>query len=103
MAGLQLQAAGPGSRVAAVGEGALDDHVAGALDEERHEVADVTDVPDPRYVVTLEQKRRWDVAEDLAEAMFAYLHPGERRAAVLGAIRAFYHSGIPTDPHRSGA
>ena len=75
----------------------------GALDEERHEVADVTDVPYPRYVVTLEQKRRWDVADDLAEAMFAYLHPGKggHRSGAQSAsstVRIY-----PRMPHHSGA
>jgi hypothetical protein len=48
------------------------------------------------YVQSLEDKSRWDVREDLAEAMFADLEPGERRAQVWSAIRAFYQSDMPT-------
>jgi hypothetical protein len=50
----------------------------------------------PPYVVTLEQKRRWDACEDLAEAMFEDLDPGERRTQVWSAIRVFYQSDMPT-------
>lgn len=50
----------------------------------------------PPYVITLEHKRRWDTCEELAEAMFADLDPGERRTQVWSAIRVFYHSDQPT-------
>lgn len=50
----------------------------------------------PPYVRSLEEKRRWDVSEDLAEAMFADLEEGERRAQMWSAIRVFYRSDAPT-------
>jgi hypothetical protein len=49
----------------------------------------------PPYVVMLEQKRRWDLCEQMSEALFADLDPGERRAQVWSSTRAFYASDIP--------
>jgi hypothetical protein len=50
----------------------------------------------PPYVVTLEEKRRWDVCEEVAEALFADLDEGERRAQIWSTIRALYSSDIRT-------
>jgi hypothetical protein len=50
----------------------------------------------PPYVLTLEQKRRWDLAERVAEAYFAGLEDGERRTQVWSATRVFYDSDWPT-------
>lgn len=50
----------------------------------------------PPYVVSLEDKRRWDVCEDLANKMFADLDPAQKREQVWSAIRAYYQSDAPT-------
>lgn len=55
--------------------------------------------PYPPYVVTPEQKRRWDKALEAAEAMFADLEPSQQREQAWGAARVLYNSDIPTgDP-----
>jgi hypothetical protein len=50
----------------------------------------------PPYVVSLEQKRRWDTCEELAEAIFGDLDPGQARAQVWSAVRVYYQSDMPT-------
>jgi hypothetical protein len=50
----------------------------------------------PPYVITLENKRRWDACEELAEVTFADLDPGQRREQVWYATRAIYNSDMPT-------
>jgi hypothetical protein len=50
----------------------------------------------PPYVDTIDDTRRWDRCEDLAEAMFTDLDPSERRTQVWSAIRVFYSSDSPT-------
>jgi hypothetical protein len=63
----------------------------------RHDGADYeTDVPYPPYVQSLEEKRRWDVCEELAEAMFGDLDPGQARAQIWSATRVYYRSDMPT-------
>jgi hypothetical protein len=50
----------------------------------------------PPYVVTLEEKRRWDLCEQMSEALFADLDPGQRCEQVWSSTRALYSSDIPT-------
>lgn len=57
---------------------------------------DSAGTPFPPYVVTDENKRRWDVCLELAEAMFEDLDPGERAAQVWSAARVYYHSDMAT-------
>lgn len=53
----------------------------------------------PPYVVSDEDKRRWDLCVEAAEGLYADLPESERRAQVWSATRAFYTSDIPTgDP-----
>lgn len=50
----------------------------------------------PPYVITREDKRRWDLAAEAAELVFADLDPGQRRVQVWSATRVFYQSAAPT-------
>jgi hypothetical protein len=56
----------------------------------------VHDAGYPPFAITLEDKRRWDLAAELAEMMFEDLDPGERRAQVWSATRVYYQSDSPT-------
>ena len=50
----------------------------------------------PPYVVTVEERRRWDLSVEAAEAYFADLEPRQRREQVWSAARVLYRSDIPT-------
>lgn len=54
--------------------------------------------PYPPFVVTPEQRRRWDFCVQGAEGLFADLPEAERTVQVWSATRALYNSDIPTDP-----
>jgi hypothetical protein len=48
--------------------------------------------PHPPYVESAEERRRWDLCEAIAEALFGDLD----RASVWMATRAIYRSDLPT-------
>ena len=50
----------------------------------------------PPHVLTAADEHRWDLCEQMSNALFADLDPGERREQVWSATRAIYHSDIPT-------
>src|SRR4051812_32027307 len=50
----------------------------------------------PPYVLTAQEEHRWDLCEQMSEALFADLDPGQRREQVWSATRALYSSDIPT-------
>lgn len=54
------------------------------------------DVQYPPYVVTDENRRRWDACIELADAMFQGLDPGQQREQAWSAARVFYFSDAPT-------
>jgi hypothetical protein len=56
----------------------------------------------PPYVVAAEDRRRWDLCAQAAEALFADLDDGERRTQVWSATRAFYQSDMPTGDDSEG-
>lgn len=60
------------------------------------QAAETTKVEYPPYVVTPEDRHRWDLAADAAEGYFADLEPAQRREQVWSATRALYHSDMPT-------
>jgi hypothetical protein len=47
----------------------------------------------PPYIVTEEERHRWDLAEGIARQLFGDLD----EASVWMATRSIYKSGIPTD------
>lgn len=76
-------------------------------DQEDEPVADGTDQDDPAalqddeikyppYVVTDEERRRWDVCLEVAEEFFKDVDPGERAAQVWSATRVLYKSDAQT-------
>lgn len=50
----------------------------------------------PPYVVTDDERRRWDVCLELAESVFGDLPEAERATQVWAATRAYYTSPVPT-------
>lgn len=56
------------------------------------------DVGYPSFVVSQEQRRRWDFCVKAAEGLFADLDEAERRPQVWSTTRTLYSSDIPTDP-----